>query len=148
MLEPKLKWRTSTLNLPVAYEKDTTIESDSKQKISWWNRTESGSSRTNREIEAPKYLDPRTFYLTFIYINILFLQRCKTIPKSIALPTSRLYMFVSCDILSFDIFPRHYRDAFLAPCSLNIKKSKLEQKHMFHHTNSWSSPHWSQKKTW
>ena len=33
---------------------DTTIESDSKQKrMSGWNRTESGSSSTNREIQAP-----------------------------------------------------------------------------------------------
>ena len=38
-------WRTSTLNFLVPYEKDTTIESDSKQKMmSWWNRVNSGST--------------------------------------------------------------------------------------------------------
>ena len=51
MLEPKLKCisvGTSTLNFPVPNEKDTTIETNSKQKM-----TESGLSSTNREIEIP-----------------------------------------------------------------------------------------------
>ena len=39
----------------VPYEKDTTIESDSKQRMMpRWNRTELGSTRTKLEIEAPQ----------------------------------------------------------------------------------------------
>ena len=46
--------RTPSSKKPVRHKKDTTIESDFKQKMmSWWNRTESGSSSTNREIETP-----------------------------------------------------------------------------------------------
>ena len=41
----------------VLYEKDTTIEPDSKQKMmSRWNQTESGSTSTNLEIEVPQNL--------------------------------------------------------------------------------------------
>ena len=42
-------WRTSTLNFPVPYEKDTTIESDSKQwTMSWWNQLELGLTSTKQ----------------------------------------------------------------------------------------------------
>ena len=54
MLEPRLK---GISRKTVPDEKDTTIESDSKQKImSWWNWTESGTSSTNREMETPQCL--------------------------------------------------------------------------------------------
>ena len=49
---------TSNPNFSVPYEKDT---SNSKQKMmSRWNRTESGSSCTNREIETPHLSGPRS----------------------------------------------------------------------------------------
>ena len=51
MLEPI--WRISPLKKPELDEKDTTIESDFKQKMMpWWNWTESSSSGTNPEIET------------------------------------------------------------------------------------------------
>ena len=47
--------RTPSPKFSLLYEEDTTIESDSKQKMmSWWNRTESGSTSTNLEIEVPQ----------------------------------------------------------------------------------------------
>ena len=52
MLEPKLMDIYSQKT--VLDEKDTT-ESDSKQKMSWWNWTESSSSSTNWEIETSHY---------------------------------------------------------------------------------------------
>ena len=48
-------WSISTFKKPVPDEKDTTIESDSTQKMmSWWNWTESGMSSTDPEVETPQ----------------------------------------------------------------------------------------------
>ena len=52
MLEPKLY--DITLNFPIPYENNITIESDSKQRMmTYWNWAESVLTETKQEIQTP-----------------------------------------------------------------------------------------------
>ena len=72
-------------------KKDKAIESDSKQRMmSWWNRTESGSTDTNLEIETPLsqiqkifstlYLQRDTIaFVLYVSIHVLYNSSYKTL---------------------------------------------------------------------